>query len=81
MKHLARNVCDGCRVWCHFDRDNLGDPNERDTGTCDHYADGYTSNPAEATCKACLETAEAYGEMCFARLAALALKSGTVPWE
>ena len=82
VTHLTRNVCDGCAVWCHFDRDNIGDACEVDKDRCDHYADGFTSNPAEATCRACLETAEAYGDACLVRLAALALETGGLaPWE
>lgn len=66
MIHLARNVCDGCAVWCHFDRDNIGDPCARVPyeDKADHYEDGYTSNPAEATCVPCLVRTEAYGAMC-----------------
>jgi hypothetical protein len=66
--HLARNVCDGCRVWCQFDRNNIGDTIERDDEACDHYADGYDSDPAKATCRNCLATAVAYGEACARRL-------------
>jgi hypothetical protein len=69
--HLARNVCDGCAVWCHFDRDKIGDAREVDKDRVDHYEEGYTSDPAEADCYACLKTAEAYGAAVKSRLWAL----------
>jgi hypothetical protein len=58
--HLISNeggCCDGGEVWCGDDVMRLG----------------YTRDPSQVGCRACLEAAERYGERCFARLADLAL--------
>ena len=53
-----------------------GSCHDEDTLWCDHWSLRYKSDhdPEKATCLACLEAAEEFGERCFSRLADLALK-------
>lgn len=74
MKHLTRNVCDGCAVWCHFDPADWECPREFVEDKADHYADGYTHKPSEATCVKCLEMAREYGWACNSVLFAMSSK-------
>lgn len=79
MRHLTRNVCDACAVWCHFDRDNICDENAVDKDRVNHYSDGYTSDPRLATCVECLLTAKEYGYQCAVRCVDLHANQETKP--
>lgn len=82
MKHLTRNVCDGCAVWCHFDPADWERPREFYEDKADHYADGYTHKPSEATCVRCLEMAERYGDDCTSRICELTNPERDLsPWQ
>lgn len=81
MKHLTRNVCDGCAVWCQFEPDDW----EQTARENPAYEIGHESThlPTEAECRDCLKAAESFGESCFERLATLAIEAGgeLTPWE